>query len=238
MAALWRRTPLALTRSTPCFGSASSPPTILIVAINVALLYVVRRYRAERGAEPRQLARRPPPPVPGRRRPHHLRRRCSSSSASSSPTTPGKRPRTGDAGLASPKAEPLKIKATGQQWLWRYDYPNGAFSYYKLVVPADTAVELELLSTDVVHTWNVPELAAQGRRRPRQDQPRPLPRRRGGHPTRATPRPSPARPTPRCGPRSRSSRPRTTKTSSKQQKEDIEAAQDRVVGLIENGETP
>jgi len=27
------------------------------------------------------------------------------------------------------------------------------------VVPSDTAVELELLSTDVVHTWNVEELA-------------------------------------------------------------------------------
>ncbi len=28
-----------------------------------------------------------------------------------------------------------------------------------MVVPSDTAVELELLSTDVVHTWNVGELA-------------------------------------------------------------------------------
>ena len=62
---------------------------------------------------------------------------------------------------ASPprKPKPLKIEATGQQWLWRYDYPNGAFSYYKLVVPVDTAVELDLVSTDVVHTWNVPDLA-------------------------------------------------------------------------------
>ena len=68
-------------------------------------------------------------------------------------------PATGDAGLAAAKTEPLTIKATGQQWLWRYDYPNGAFSYYKLVVPVDTAVKLELLSTDVVHTWNVPDLA-------------------------------------------------------------------------------
>nr|MDQ2631231.1 hypothetical protein [Actinomycetota bacterium] len=64
-----------------------------------------------------------------------------------------------EAGVASLKGEPLQIKATGQQWLWRYDYPNGAFSYYKLVVPADTAGELELVSTDVVHTWNVSDLA-------------------------------------------------------------------------------
>jgi cytochrome c oxidase subunit 2 len=67
-------------------------------------------------------------------------------------------PSTGSAGLAAAKTQPLAIKATGQQWLWRYDYPNGAFSYYKLVVPVDTAVKLELQSTDVVHTWNVPDL--------------------------------------------------------------------------------
>jgi cytochrome c oxidase subunit 2 len=58
-----------------------------------------------------------------------------------------------------PDSEPLSIDATSQQWLWRYTYPNGAFSYYQLVVPVDTTVQLDLLSTDVVHTWYVPELA-------------------------------------------------------------------------------
>ncbi len=131
---------------------------ILIVAIVGALLYVVRRYRGERGAEPRQL-------LGGR----GLQFRVAgvltvfaallfilgvvfTGNAREKPTT-------GTAGLTSLKSEPLKIKATGQQWLWRYDYPNGAFSYYKLVVPVDTAVQLELVSTDVVHTWNVEELA-------------------------------------------------------------------------------
>ena len=65
-------------------------------------------------------------------------------------------PATGSAGLAVGHGEPLEIEATGQQWLWRYDYPNEAFSYYKLVVPVDTAVDLDLVSTDVVHTWDVP----------------------------------------------------------------------------------
>lgn len=55
-------------------------------------------------------------------------------------------------------ANPLRITATGQEWLWRYTYPNGAFSYYRLVVPVDTAVQLDLVSTDVVHGWYVPEL--------------------------------------------------------------------------------
>jgi cytochrome c oxidase subunit 2 len=68
-------------------------------------------------------------------------------------------PATGPDGLQSAASSPLRIEATGQQWLWRYDYPNEAFSYYKLVVPVDTTVALDLVSTDVVHTWNVPELA-------------------------------------------------------------------------------
>lgn len=53
----------------------------------------------------------------------------------------------------------IRIKATGQQWLWRYDYPNEAYSYYKLVVPVDTHIVLDVVSTDVVHSWFVPGLA-------------------------------------------------------------------------------
>jgi cytochrome c oxidase subunit 2 len=59
---------------------------------------------------------------------------------------------------ASKNANPLQITATGQEWLWRYTYPNGAFSYYRLVVPVDTAVQLNLVSTDVIHGWYVPQL--------------------------------------------------------------------------------
>ena len=131
---------------------------ILMVAVTVALLYVVRRFRSERGAEPRQL-------LSGRRLQFRVGAVLTVFAALLFvlgvifTDNAREKPSTGDAGLASLKSEPLKIKATGQQWLWRYDYPNGAFSYYKLVVPVDTAVELELLSTDVVHTWNVAELA-------------------------------------------------------------------------------
>jgi cytochrome c oxidase subunit 2 len=131
---------------------------ILIVAVVGALLYVVRRYRGERGAEPRQL-------LGGRGLQFRVGGVLTVFAALLFVLgivftgNAREKPATGEAGLASLKSEPLKIKATGQQWLWRYDYPNGAFSYYKLVVPVDTAVELELLSTDVVHTWNVEELA-------------------------------------------------------------------------------
>jgi cytochrome c oxidase subunit 2 len=131
---------------------------ILMVAITGALLYVSRRYRSERGAEPRQLRS-------GRKLQFRVAGALTIFAALLFilgivfTDNARERPSTGEAGLTSLKSEPLKIKATGQQWLWRYDYPNGAFSYYKLVVPSDTAIELELLSTDVVHTWNVEELA-------------------------------------------------------------------------------
>lgn len=136
----------------------SAVAAILVLAVAVALLYVVRRFRSERGAEPRQLHS-------GRRLQFRVGALLSLFAALLFilgvvlTDNARERPSTGEAGLASLKSEPLKIKATGQQWLWRYDYPNGAFSYYKLVVPSDTAVELELLSTDVVHTWNVSDLA-------------------------------------------------------------------------------
>ena len=127
-------------------------------------------------------------------------------------------PATGDAGLAAAKTAPLTIKATGQQWLWRYDYPNGAFSYYKLVVPADTAVKLELLSTDVVHTWNVPDLSGKRDAVPGKTNKVVFRADEEGTLRRRSRRPSPARPTRRCGPRSKSSPRRPTKTSSSSRK--------------------
>jgi cytochrome c oxidase subunit 2 len=68
--------------------------------------------------------------------------------------------RTAQVGLEPPEGdqEPLEILVSGQQWLWRYEYPDGTFSYYELVVPVDTAVQLTIDSTDVVHRWWVPAL--------------------------------------------------------------------------------
>lgn len=65
----------------------------------------------------------------------------------------------GDSGVVGLNADDqLEITVTGQQWLWRYEYPNGAFTYHRLVVPAGTTVALDLVSADVVHGWNVPSL--------------------------------------------------------------------------------
>jgi cytochrome c oxidase subunit II len=68
--------------------------------------------------------------------------------------------RTAQLGLAPPEgeAEPLEILVSGQQWLWRFEYPDGTFSYYEMVVPVDTTVLLRLDSTDVVHRWWIPAL--------------------------------------------------------------------------------
>jgi cytochrome c oxidase subunit II len=61
---------------------------------------------------------------------------------------------------------PLEIDAIAQQWLWRFEYPGGeagqrTFSYGELVVPVDTAVILNITSTDVLHSWWVPALGGQ-----------------------------------------------------------------------------
>jgi heme/copper-type cytochrome/quinol oxidase subunit 2 len=71
-------------------------------------------------------------------------------------------PKTTSEGLTSYHGEklegPLVVKVTGQQWIWRYNYPNGSFSYYKMVIPVHTEIGMKLTSTDVIHTWNVPDL--------------------------------------------------------------------------------
>lgn len=143
--------------STTLYWISLIVAVVAIVAINAALLYAVRRFRAKRGAEPRQV-----------RGGTGLQLRAGSALGVlalaifvvSIVFTEKAReaPATGPDGLQAASGKPLEITATGQQWLWRYDYPNQAFSYYKLVVPVDTAVKLRLVSTDVVHSWFVPAL--------------------------------------------------------------------------------
>lgn len=209
---------------------------ILVVAVNVALFYAVRRFRSERGAAPRQL-------LSGRGLQFRVGAVLTIFAALlfilGVVFTDKARevPHTGEAGLASAKTEPLKIKATGQQWLWRYEYPNGAFSYYKLVVPVDTAIELELLSTDVVHTWNVNDLAPKADAVPgkthrivfsTEDE--------GVYKGDSSTLSGQAYAAMRTA--VEVVRPEEYEEFVKTQKSEIQAAQERVVGLIENGEVP
>lgn len=57
-----------------------------------------------------------------------------------------------------PDDEALQIKVSGQQYFWRYQYPNGAVSFHDMVVPKDTTVILEIGSNDVAHSWWIPKL--------------------------------------------------------------------------------
>jgi cytochrome c oxidase subunit 2 len=209
---------------------------IVVVAINAALIYAVRKNRAKRGAQPTSAS--------GSRRVQFRVGAVLTVFAAVifvvSLVFTGKAretPATGSAGLAAAKTAPLTIKATGQQWLWRYDYPNGAFSYYKLVVPVDTAVKLDLLSTDVVHTWNVPDLSGKRDAVPgktnkvifRADD-------EGTFDGESATLSGQAYAAMRTAVEVVS--PQAYEDFLKQQKTDIETAQDRVVGLIEKGEVP
>jgi cytochrome c oxidase subunit 2 len=209
---------------------------ILIVAVNVALFYVLRRYRSERGAEPRQVSG-------GRRIQFRVGAALTGFAAillvlgvvftDKARETPA----TGADGLQVAHSAPLEIEATGQQWLWRYDYPNESFSYYKLVVPVDTTVSLDLLSTDVVHTWFVPELAGKRDAVPgkhnqvvfRADE-------EGTFDGNSATLSGQAYAAMRTEVEVVS--PEEYEAFIESQKADIQAAQDRVVSLIKSGETP
>jgi cytochrome c oxidase subunit II len=59
---------------------------------------------------------------------------------------------------APPGGKGLTIDVNGQQYLWRYEYPGGAYSYEEMVVPVDTTVILKIVSQDVAHSWWIPKL--------------------------------------------------------------------------------
>jgi cytochrome c oxidase subunit II len=135
---------------------------IVVVAINLGLLGALRRYRGGDGDDTRPLksSRRGQLRVTGILSGFAILLFVLGIIFTSNATST---PQTTQGGLTSYKGKPfegpLVIKATGQQWLWRYNYPNGSFSYYKLVIPVDTEIELKVESTDVIHTWSVPDLA-------------------------------------------------------------------------------
>lgn len=209
---------------------------VLIVAVNGALIYALRRYRGERGAQPEEGGA-------GRRTQVRIGGALAIFAAAIFVLSviytdkAQETPATGPTGLAAADSEPLQIEATGQQWLWRYDYPNEAFSYYKLVVPVDTTVELDLVSTDVIHTWDVPELAPKRDAVPgkvnhvvfRADE-------EGVFDGQTATFSGQAYAAMRTEVQVVS--PEAYEAFVERQKSDIQAAQDRVVGLIEEGDVP
>ena len=83
--------------------------------------------------------------------------------ASAKPDTPSSGPV--DERAFPPSGKSLRIQVNGQQYLWRYTYPddddnvlNNAFSYEEMVVPTETTVTLEISAQDVAHSWWIPAL--------------------------------------------------------------------------------
>lgn len=209
---------------------------IVVIAVIGGLLYALRKYRGERGDEPRQLS------GAGRlqfRVGLVLTVFAAAVFIAATVFTEKARetPATGSGGLKAAASTPLEIEATGQQWIWRYDYPNQAFSYYKLVVPVDTTVSIDLVSTDVIHTWDVPALAGKRDAVPgkhnrivfRADE-------EGVFDGNSATLSGQAYAAMRTEVEVVS--PEQYEEFIKTQRQDIQAAQDRVVELIANGETP
>ena len=67
------------------------------------------------------------------------------------------------AALTSDAANPLKISVRGEQWWWRVSYglPDGGRfeSANEIRIPAGRAVQFELTSADVIHSFWIPSLA-------------------------------------------------------------------------------
>ena len=58
-----------------------------------------------------------------------------------------------------PGGKALEIQVSGQQYLWRYQYPNQArVSSTRWWCPATQTVMLTIKANDVVHSWWIPEL--------------------------------------------------------------------------------
>jgi cytochrome c oxidase subunit 2 len=51
------------------------------------------------------------------------------------------------------------IKVIGRQWAWSFEYPGGVKTFGVLTIPAGEAINLDIESLDVIHSWSVPRLA-------------------------------------------------------------------------------
>jgi len=65
-----------------------------------------------------------------------------------------------------PNGRALNINVLGRQYVWQYIYPGASepdglgapYSYEEMVVPTETTVSLDITSSDVLHSWWVPQL--------------------------------------------------------------------------------
>ena len=55
-----------------------------------------------------------------------------------------------------PPDDATVVYVTAKQWMWKFEYPDGASSNDVLVVPAGRPVKLVMISRDVIHSFYVP----------------------------------------------------------------------------------
>jgi cytochrome c oxidase subunit 2 len=64
---------------------------------------------------------------------------------------------TGYMNLVTPPDDAYEIRVEGASWNWRFFYENGATSVNELNVPVDRPIKLIMSSTDVIHSFYVPD---------------------------------------------------------------------------------
>jgi cytochrome c oxidase subunit 2 len=60
------------------------------------------------------------------------------------------------AGVVAPE-DSVEVRVRGMQWNWEFEYPNGVVSMNELKVPVNRPVKLIMSSSDVIHSFFVPE---------------------------------------------------------------------------------
>jgi cytochrome c oxidase subunit II len=143
---------------------------IVLLGVEGLLLYTVLRFRARKGRVAAQIHGNTRLEIgwtigaaliivvltvfafvelPGIRNPERSGAKVSLAGAQLASVNPPKVPAGG---------RQLRIDVNGQQYIWRYTYPDGTFSYTDMVVPADTTVTLAIRGQDVDHSWWIPKL--------------------------------------------------------------------------------
>lgn len=60
--------------------------------------------------------------------------------------------------MRMPKGDVIEIKAKGQKWQWGFDYGWGQVYPHVLTIPVNTPIKLVMISTDVLHSFYIPNL--------------------------------------------------------------------------------
>jgi cytochrome c oxidase subunit II len=59
--------------------------------------------------------------------------------------------------ITRPDPRPLEVRVVASQWNWRFEYPEWQLTSNELVLPANKQTLLKMISTDVIHSFWIPE---------------------------------------------------------------------------------